>query len=145
MPKHLAQVWLLCALTIALALPTQTLAASSFSYTIERNTCVPGAGKYGFGHGLLRVRIIEYGRSGANRFTFVAQVWHRGLHLTDWTKEFSWNTNETTFPNDRASYWNSRSFTYDPKHDAYHRIVATVRVWHNSERLFSKTVFGAIC
>jgi hypothetical protein len=147
MGKRLSLLWLPCALAFALvlALPYSALTASKFSVTVERDVCQSGAGKYGYGHGQLRVRVIEYGKSGANKFTYLARVWHRGLHRTEWSKEYVWPRSDMAFPNNRASYWNSRSFSYDPKHDAYHRIVVIVRAWHNDELLFSRSVYGAIC
>ena len=76
MRKRIFGLILPVALLGAMLMPGLVSAAPSFSVTIERDTCVAGAGKYGFGQGVLRVRIIEYGKSGANRFTFTGQVWH---------------------------------------------------------------------
>ena len=145
MGKRLAVLSLPCVLLVALALPGPILAAAKFSYTVERDVCKAGAGKYGFGHAALRVRIIEYGKSGANRFTYKAQVWKRPLHSRKWTKEYQWPRYETTFPNNYDSYYNSRAYSYDPKRNVYLRIVVTVRAWHGDERLFSRTVYGKIC
>jgi hypothetical protein len=130
---------------LAWTVPAPAQAAPSFSTTVERDTCVAGAGKYGFGQGVLRVRVIEFGKSGANRFTFVAQVWHRKLRGTVWSKEYQWPQYETTFADNASSYWASRQFAYAPDHNAYHRIALRVRAWHDDTLLYSKKILGAIC
>ncbi|MEO8625438.1 MAG: hypothetical protein ABI452_01945 [Candidatus Limnocylindrales bacterium] len=145
MRKRLAAALLPCALLLLALMPGQVVAAPSFSTTIERDTCVAGAGKYHFGQGVLRVRLIEYGKSGANKFTFVAQVWHLPIHGSKWSKEYQWPTYETTFPNNTSSYYNSRQFAYAPDHNAYHKIVVRVRAWHNDTVLYSKLIQGETC
>ena len=144
MRKRLAALLLPCAL-LCLLLPGQVLATSSFTTTVERDTCVAGAGKYGYGQGVLRVRLIEYGKSGANQFTFVAQVWHLPIHGSTWTREYQWPTYETTFPDNSQSYYNSRQFAYAPAHNAYHKIVVRVSAWHDATRLYTKLVQGKTC
>ena len=135
----------LCALLVSVILPGPAAAATMFSTTVEQNVCVSGAGEYGFGHARLRVRIIEYGTSGANKFSYKAQVWVRRIHGTKWTLEYQWPLFTKTFPNNSDSYYNSRAYSYDPKRNVYFRIVVTVRAWHDSEVLYKKTVFGRIC
>ncbi len=146
MRKRLAMLVLPCALLILGLMPAQALASPSFSTTIERDTCVAGAGKYHLGQGVLRVRVIEYGKSGANRFTFVAQVWHLPIHGSNWTKEYQWQTYETTFPNNNSSYFNSRQFAYAPNHNAYHKIVVRVRALNSAgTTLYTKLIQGKTC
>jgi hypothetical protein len=145
MRKRLAVLVLPCALLILALMPAQALASSSFTVTVERDTCVAGAGKYHLGQGVLRVRIIEYAKSGTNRFTFVGQVWHLPIRGTKWTKEYQWPTYETTFPNDKSSYYNSRQFAYAPNHNAYHKIVTRVSAWHNDTLLYTKLIQGKTC
>jgi hypothetical protein len=144
MRKRLVGLLLPCALVFLLLTPGQ-VAASSFSTTIERDTCVAGAGKYGYGQGVLRVRLIEYGKSGANKFTFLAQVWHLPLHGTKWTKELEWPLGVYEFANDRNSHYNSRQYAYAPNHNAYHKIVVRVRAWHNGTVLYNKLIHGKTC
>lgn len=145
MRKRIAVLVLPWALFILALMPAQAVASPSFTTTIERDTCVAGAGKYGFGQGVLRVRIIEYRKSGANRFTFVAQVWHLPIRGSEWTKEYQWPTYETTFPNNNSSYYNSRQFAYAPNHNAYHKIVARVSAWQNDTVLYTKLIQGKTC
>ena len=145
MRKRLAAMLLSCAAVCLTLLPGPALAAGHFSLTIERDSCVAGAGKYHFGLGVLRVRVIEYGKSGANRFTFVGQIWHLPLHGHKWTKEYQWPRFETTFPNDRHSYWSSRRFKYAPDHNAYHKLAVRVRAWHNDELLYTRSYVGEKC
>ncbi|MEP7361283.1 MAG: hypothetical protein ABI744_06875 [Chloroflexota bacterium] len=146
MRKRLAALLLPCALLCVMLLPGQAVAASSFSVTIERDTCVAGAGKYHLGQGVLRVRIIEYGKSGTTRFTFVGQVWHRPIHGAKWTKEYQWPpADKPSFANDGSSHYESRQFAYAPNHNAYHKIALRVRAWHNDTVLYSKLVIGKSC
>jgi hypothetical protein len=145
MRKRLATLWL-PALLVLLLVPGQAIAAPSFSTTVERNTCVAGAGKFGFGQGVLRVRVIEYGKSGATRFTFLGQVWHLPLHGSTWTKEYQWPADDRPpFRDDASSHYESRQFAYAPNHNAYHKIAMRVRVWHNDTLLYSKSIVGKMC
>lgn len=145
MRKRLARLVLPCALLLLL-MPGQVLATSSFVTTIERDTCVAGAGKYGYGQGVLRVRVIEYGKSGATKFTFVAQVWHEGIHSATWSMEYQWPNYSYSFPDDKNSYYNSRQFAYAPNHNAYHKIVVRVRALDaNGGTLYTKLIQGKTC
>ena len=131
---------------LATAATTPAQASPSFSTTVERDTCVSGAGKFHLGQGVLRVRIIEYGKSGTTRFTFVGQVWHRWIHGTKWTKEYQWPANDKPpFPNDSSSHYESRQFAYAPNHNAYHKIALRVSAWHNDTLLYSKVFVGKSC
>lgn len=145
MRKRLAMLMLPCALLIVALMPAQAAASPTFVTTIERDTCVAGAGKYGFGQGVLRVRVIEYDKSGANKFTWVGQVWHLPVHGSTWTKEYQWPTYETTFPNNNSSYYNSRQFAYAPNHNAYHKIVVRVSAWSDNTVLYTKLIQGKTC
>ena len=146
MRKRLAALLLPCALLCLMLLPAQAVASSNFTTTIERDTCVAGAGKFGYGQGVLRVRIIEYGKSGTTRFTFVGQVWHLPIHGSTWTKEFQWPTaDKPPFPDDNLSHYESLQFAYAPDHNAYHKIVLRVSAWHDTTRLYSKLVQGKTC
>ena len=144
MRKRFSVLLLPAVLLCSLLVPAQAIAAPAFSVTIERDTCVAGAGKYHFGQGVLRVRIIEYGKSGANKFTWVAQVWHLPIHGTTWTKEHQWQY-QTPFSDTNASNYESRQFAYAPNHNAYHKIVMRVSAWNGSTRLYSKYYEGKTC
>lgn len=145
MRKRLARLLLPCALLAMLLVPAPAVAAPSFLVTVERNTCVAGAGKYNLGQGVLRVRIVEYGKSGATRFVFTAQVWHLPIRGTTWTKEYQWPLYETTFPNNNQSYYNSRQYAYAPDHNAYHKIVVRIRAMNGDTVLYSKLIRGKQC
>jgi hypothetical protein len=145
MRKRLTRLLLPCALLAALLVPAPAVAAPSFLVTVERDTCVAGAGKYGLGQGVLRVRIIEYGKSGANRFVFTAQVWHLPIHGSTWSMEYQWPQYETTFPNNTESYYNSRQYAYAPDHNAYHKIVVRIRAMNGDTVLYSKLIQGEQC
>lgn len=145
MRKRLAMLMLPCALLIVALMPAQAVASPSFVTTIERDTCVAGAGKYHLGQGVLRVRIIEYGKSGANKFTWVGQAWHLPIHGTTWTNELEWPHYTTPFNDDNASHYESRQFAYAPDHNAFHKIVVRVSVWSNSTLLYTKLIQGKTC
>jgi hypothetical protein len=145
MRKRFAALLLPAALLCLLLVPGQAIAAPSFSVTVERDTCVAGAGRFGFGQGVLRVRIIEYGKSGANRFTFTAQVWHLPIRGTKWTKEHQWELGVYGFRNDNQSYYNSRQYAWAPNHNAYHKIVVRVRALNGDTVLYSKLIQGKTC
>jgi hypothetical protein len=135
---------LLIALALFAVVVPNTAQAASFTVTVERDTCVSGAGKYHLGQGVLRLRIIEYGKSGANKFTWVAQVWHLPIKGGKWSKEHEWQYT-TPFPNDKASHYESRQFAYAPNHNAYHKIVVRVSAWRGTTRLYSKYFEGKTC
>ncbi|HUP83725.1 MAG TPA: hypothetical protein VM284_06015 [Candidatus Limnocylindria bacterium] len=145
MRKRFSSLLLPAALLFLMLMPGQAVAAPSFTTTVERDTCVAGAGKYGFGQGVLRIRIIEYGRSGANRFTFTAQVWHLPIHGSTWSMEHQWALGEYTFPDNNQSYFNSRQYAWAPNHNAYHKIVIRVRALHDNTVLYSKLFQGKTC
>jgi hypothetical protein len=142
--RPLRRALLLSLALFALVVPG-TAQAASFTVTVERDTCVAGAGKYHLGQGVLRVRIIEYGKSGANRFTWVGQVWHLPIRGTKWTKEHQWPTYETTFKNDTSSHYESRQYAYAPNHNAYHKIVLRVSAWNGATLLYTKLIQGKTC
>jgi hypothetical protein len=144
MRKRFSVLLLPAVLLGSLLLPAQAMAAKPFSVTIERDTCVAGAGKYHLGQGVLRLRIIEYGKSGANKFTWLAQVWHLPIRGSNWSKEHQWQY-QTLFNNTNASNYESRQFAYAPNHNAYHKIVVRVSAWNGSTRLYSKYYEGETC
>jgi len=146
MRKRLAVLLLPCALLCLVLMPGQVLTTSPFSTTIERDTCVAGAGKYHYGQGVLRVRITEYGKSGATEFTWVAQVWHLPIHGTTSTLEHEWPHYVTQFKDDSTSHYESRQFAYAPNHNAYHKIVVRVRAYSaDNTLLYGRLIQGATC
>ena len=146
MRHRLAALLLPCALLCSLLLPGPALATSSWSTTVERDTCVVGAGKYHFAQGVLRARITEYGKSGTTQFTWVAQVWHLPIHGTTWTKEYEWPHYVTSFTNDKSSHYESRQFAYSPDHNAYHKIVVRVSARSaTGATLYTKLFQGKTC
>jgi hypothetical protein len=132
-------------MVLCLLLPAQAVATPSFITTVERDTCVSGAGKWGYGQGVLRIRIIEYGKSGANRFTFTAQVWQRPIHGSTWTKAHEWALGVYSFPNNNQSYYNSRQYAWAPNHNVYFKIVVRVRALRDNTVLYSRLFQGKTC
>jgi hypothetical protein len=136
---------LLALASLALALPTQALAASDFKFSVLQNVCQAGGGDFDYGHHRLKVRVEEQGMSGANKFTLDAKVLHRKMSGGEWSKEFDWDRFRVTFPNDEDNYFHVRWFSYDPKHKGLHKIVIVVRVWHDRTLLASRTISGTAC
>jgi hypothetical protein len=145
MRKRLALMLLPCSLLVSALMPATVSAAPRFRVTLVRDTCVSGAGKHGLGKSVLIARIVELGKSGANRFTFLGQIWHRPLHGRHWTKEYQWPQWETTFPNDKSSYWAVRRFKFEPAHNAWHKLAVRVQAWHGKQLLFTKSFVGSEC
>jgi hypothetical protein len=142
---HRRLTWVLPILALLLALPGSTLAAADFDFTILRDVCRANGGDFSRGHQVLKVRVDEYGPSGANKFTLDAKVLHRKVSGGKWTTEYTWDRFKVTFANDANSYFHARWFSYDPKDKALHRIVVVIRVWHNTRLLASKTLTGTTC
>ncbi len=145
MRRRLALMLLPCTLIVSSMMPGPVAAATKFRATLVRDTCVSGAGKHGLGKSVLIARIVELGRSGANRFTFLGQIWHRPLHGKHWTKEYQWPQWETNFPNNKSSYWATRRFKYEPAHNAWHKLAIRVSAWHGNRLLFSRSFVGSEC
>jgi hypothetical protein len=141
-PRLATLLALACAI---LLLPGHALAAGEFKFRILQDTCQAGGGDFGRGHHRLKVRVEEEGKSGATKFTLHAKVLHRKASGGEWTTEFTWDRVKVTFPNDSASYYHERWFSYDPKDKGLHKIVVLIRVWQGSERLASRTLSGSAC
>lgn len=145
MRRRLALFLVACSLTASALIPGHVAAAPRFRATLVRDTCEYGGGKHGFGKYVLIARIVELGKSGANRFTFLGQIWHRPLHGRTWTKEYQWPRWETSFPNDKSSYWAIRRFKFAPDHNAWHKLAVRVQAWHGNTLLFTRSFVGTKC
>ena len=145
MRRRFALLWTMVVLGAALALPATTVAGSDFVYTTQKNTCSSSGGNWGYGHIKLQLKLQEYGYSGANKFTFDAKVQHRDLGSSHWYTEDSWARFTYTFPDNGSNYWYQRWYTYDPSEYAWHRIVMTLKVWHNGTLLASRKINGKYC
>ena len=135
----------LASLVLALTLPGSALAASDFKFRVLKDVCQASGGDFDRGHHRLKVRVVELGKSGANKFTLDAKVLHRKPGSGTWTTEFSWERFKATFPDDSNNYFHTRWFSYDPKNSGLHRIVVVIKIWHNRQVLASRTLRGDAC
>jgi hypothetical protein len=129
----------------ALVVPGTARATDTFEFKILRNSCTTSGGDFHHGEVLLKVRVSENGLSGANKFTLAAVAQHHKMSNDTWITEYSFNTFKVTFPNDANSYYHTRWFAYDPKNKSEHRIVVTIKVWHDKQVLASKILTSKSC
>jgi hypothetical protein len=132
------------AILLALLLPA-TVAAASYTYTVQKNTCTVSGGDNGYGHFYFKVKLQENGWSDANKFTFAAKAQHKELGGGRWYTSYNWGTFTWTFPDNGDNYWYSRWYTYDPPDFAWHRIKVVLKVWHNGTLLASRTLYSKTC
>lgn len=137
---------LLGLLLLALVAPAPTHAApADYTFEVLKNTCTDTGKDFGHGEVLLKVKMSENGASGANKFTMSAIVQHYKPSTQTWVTEFTFDRVKVTFPDDANSYYHTRWFAYDPKENKQHRLVVTMKVWHNKQVLASKKVTSKAC
>jgi hypothetical protein len=137
---------LLALLGLALIVPTTVTATNtSFTFAVTANTCTRTGHDFKHGEVLIKVKVQENGKSGANAFTLSAVAQHSNPRRGTWTTEYSWATYKVTFPDDTNSYYHTRWFAYDPKNKSVHHIVVVIKVWHNKTVLASKTLTSKAC
>lgn len=136
---------LLSLVLLALVAPGAARATSTFQFEIRRNSCKTTGGDFNRGEVLLKVKVTEIGASGANKFTLAAVAQHHKMSNDTWINEYSFSTFKVTFPDDANSYYHTRWFAYDPKDKSEHKIVVTIKVWHNKQVLASKTLTSKSC
>ena len=144
MRRRLAFLSTLIALALVLVLPATTMAAS-YTYQVKNNTCTASGGDYGWGHLYFKVKLTEWGNTGANKFTFTAKAQHKNLGGNRWYTDWNYGTDTYTFPNNGATYYYVKWYSYDPGDLAWHRIKVTMKVWHNGTLLAKKTIYGKTC
>jgi hypothetical protein len=144
MRRRFTLFWTLLIIALALSLPAATMAAS-FTYTVKKNTCTASGGYYGYGQLYFKVRMDEYGRSGANKFTMDAKLQHRNVGGSRWRTEYKWTRDTYTFPNNSASYSYVSWYSYQPNDFAWHRIVVTLKVWNGGTLLAKQVLRGKSC
>lgn len=136
---------LLSLLLVALIVPGTARAADTFEFTILRSSCTSTGHDFNHGEILLKVKVKENGASGANKFALAAVAQHHKAGNDTWVTEYTFDTFKVTFPDDGNSYYHTRWFAYDPKDKSEHRIVVTIKVWHNKHVLASKTLTSKSC
>jgi hypothetical protein len=121
--------------------------AVSFSFTTLKNACETSGGAYGFGYTALKVRVKEFGVSGANYFRILSKAQYKngsGWHtLINYGWEYS-----NTFPNNSVNYYHDLKRRFDPDGtpDALsHRIWMRAQVWSNSSGLLAEKIIKNNC
>jgi hypothetical protein len=145
MRRRLSLLSFLTALLLIFVLPAATVSAATFTYEVRRNVCQSTGGDYGYGHLYFKVRLNEFGNSGANKFTFAAKAQHKNLGGSRWVTEYNYGTDTYTFPSNNQSYWYTMWYSYDPDDFAWHRIRVALKVWHGSTLLASRVVIVKYC
>src|SRR5215213_5273635 len=88
----------LLGLLLAAVLSTSALAVS-FNFTTVKNVCETSGGNHGFGYVLLKVRVDEYGKSGANYFRILSRAEYKNGSGWHTLVNYGWSES-THFPND---------------------------------------------
>ena len=145
MRRRLTFASALVAILLIFVLPASTVSASTYYYTVKTNTCKASGGYYGYGHLAYKVQIKEYGKSGANRFSFAAIVQYQSLSGGKWRTAWNAGVKNYYFPNNSASYAYWYSWWYDPAIIAWHRFKVTLKVYSGSFVLATKTLYGKTC
>jgi hypothetical protein len=136
---------LLALLLAALTVPGTARAADTFQFNILRNSCTATGHDFNHGEILFKVKVTENGASGANKFTLAAVAQHHKASNNTWITELTFDNVKVTFLEDANSYYHRRWYAYDPKDKSEHRIVVTIKVWHNKTVLASKTLTSKSC
>ncbi len=131
------------ALGLVLALPGVTL-GSSYTYSIQENTCTTSGGDYGYGHVHFSVKMTEYSQM-ANKFTFSAKLQHKEVGGSRWYTDWSAGTFTWLFNANSVNNYYTRWWTYDPGDFAWHRFKVQLKVWRGGILLAGKTLYGKTC
>lgn len=145
MRRRLTFASTLIALLLMFVLPASTVTAADFTYTVKSNTCSATGGDYGYGHLYFKVKLKEWGNTGANKFTFAGKAQHKNLGGGSWVTEYNYGTFVYTFPDNSDSWYYTRWWSYDPADGNWHRLKVVLKVWHNSTLLASRTLYGKTC
>ncbi len=133
------------ALLLIFALPAATVSAATFTYRVQKNTCSTSGGAHGYGKVYFKVKLTEYGNSGANKFTFSAAAQQRNLGSSRWYTVSKYGAFKYTFPSNRNSYYYIRWYSYHPGNVNWHRIKVTMKVWHSGRLLAKRTIYSKSC
>ena len=131
---------------MAVTMATSALAVS-FNFATLKNVCETSGGAHGFGYVRLRVRVTEYGMSGANYFKVLSKTQYKNGSGWHTLINHGWNTSET-FPNDGDNWYfiQNRRFDPDGTPDALsHRIWMRVQVWSISQGLLAERIMKNNC
>lgn len=145
MHRRLTGLSAMIAVVLAILVAAAPVAASSFTYSVKKNTCTASGYTYDYGRVYLKVKLQESGYSGANKFTVDSWAQHRTVNTSGWYNEYHWNRATYTFPNNSTTYYYVSTRWYDPADYAWHRIKMGLKVWHNGSLLASRTIYSKSC
>ena len=141
MKKRLALVWAPVVVCLAMMLPSSTLAATGYTFTVVEQHCITG----GYGHNpSFRVRLIADGSTPASKLTIKSTSQY--LSGGTWHNFYKWKTNKSTFtPNGQA---HSIDYAYSHTNNSdtrKWRISSTLKAWQGTNVLSSKTLMSKAC
>lgn len=118
----------LAAMLVALVVPPTAGAASPFGSIVIRDVCTTSGSDFGYGHAVLKVGAVEFGRSRANYMVFRARLQKRVAGSWKTVAQLKWRTD--SFPNDEQAWtWWYRARWAFPSPRPPTRIVMRVRFW----------------
>ena len=121
----------------ALLLPSSVAAAEGFDHKVKYNFC-QGVDPH------FKVTNMAAGWTNANKLTIETWVERRPANGS-WKIIFAWDKAKYTFAINGDKHWLTSWRTWDGDRDFWYRIGFRLRAWHNSNLLWSKTVYSVKC
>lgn len=139
MKRRLALVWAPLLMGLVLMLPTSTLAATGYTFTVVDQHC------FGGGHNIsFEVRLTAAGSTTANKLTIKSTSQY--LSAGKWHNFYKWKTNKDTFtPNGKAHSIDYSYYHQDNSSSHMWRIQSVLRAYHGKHILASKTLTSKAC
>jgi len=139
MAKRLVFLWTLAVVALEIVLPASTMAATGYTFTKVDQHCYGSQGQDVY----LRVRLTAAGSTTANKLTINAKSQY--FSGGKWRNSYTWKQNKTTFTPNGSSHSIDYSYTHEGNNTYNWRIVATLRAWHGTQQLASKTLTSLAC
>jgi hypothetical protein len=136
----------LLGLLLAVVMSASALAIS-FNFAQMVNDCQGSGGAYGLGYTRLKVKVKEFGKSGATQFRILSKAQYRNASGWHTLINYGWEYS-SMFPNNSDNYYHVLSRRYDPDGtpDALaHRIWMRVQVLNHSGDVLAQKVMKNNC
>lgn len=137
MKKQLALLWTPLVLALAMALPASTTAATGVTFSIVSQHCSGSSGVY------FRVKVQSSGSSTANKLTVKSKSQYKSG--TKWHTYYQFALDQNSFTPDGHAHQADYSYTHDGMPQYEWRIVSTLKAYHGSTVLASKTFKSHAC
>lgn len=126
-------------MALALMLPTSTLAATGYTFTIANQHCISGGHNIGF-----EVRLTAAGSTPANKLTIKSTSQH--LSAGKWHNFYYWKTNTANFTANGQPHSIDWYYDHVNNSDPHRwRIVSVLKALHGKHLLKSKTLTSKAC